>query len=124
MSSSVILIIKKENISILGVGPTQRLNDTMLTAEARYLIISLKSNIKCYLSLHYSKGNCFLFINITKVCHFKAKDFKKKHPLCLRNISETFFANNVKKLVSNECVYGFSVDYSTFGTNISLSIST
>ena len=46
---------------------------------------------------------------------FQSKRFKKKkNPLCLRNISGNFFANNVKKLVSNECVYGFSVDYSTF----------
>ena len=52
----------------------------MLTAGARHLINFLKSNRKYYLSVHYSRGNCFLFINTTKVCHFKVKDFLKKIP--------------------------------------------
>ena len=37
---------------------------------------------------------------------------KEKHPSCLRNISEDFAANNMKKKNPgfNGCVYDFSVD--------------
>ena len=38
MSSSVHIENKKNGILILGKGPTQRLDDTMLTAEAQYSI--------------------------------------------------------------------------------------
>ena len=38
MSSSVHIKNKKKDILILGEGPTQRLDDTMLTAEAQYSI--------------------------------------------------------------------------------------
>ena len=39
MSSSVHIDNKKKDILILGTGPTQGLDDTMLTAEAQYSII-------------------------------------------------------------------------------------
>ena len=38
MSSSVHIENKKKGILILGKGPTQTLDDTMLTAEAQYSI--------------------------------------------------------------------------------------
>ena len=38
MSSSVHIDNKKKDILILGIGPTQELDDTMLTAEAQYSI--------------------------------------------------------------------------------------
>ena len=39
MSSSVHMDNKGTDILILGEGPTQRLNDTTLTSEAKYRII-------------------------------------------------------------------------------------
>ena len=38
MSSSAHIENKKKDILILGKGPTQRLDDTMLTAEVQYSI--------------------------------------------------------------------------------------
>ena len=41
---------------------------------------------------------------------------KKKHPLCLGNISKTFTASNMKKKL-NGYVYEFSVDYNIIDTS-------
>ena len=54
MSSSVHIDNKKKHILILGKGPTQELDDTMLTAEAQYSINFSRSNIKFCLSVHYN----------------------------------------------------------------------
>ena len=66
--------------------------------------------------MHYNKSNSFLFANAKKIHHFKAKDseIKKKHPLCLGNISGYFSANIMKKTGLNGYVYGFSDDYRAF----------
>ena len=115
MTSSVHIDNKKKDILILGIGPTQGLDDTRLSAEAQYSINFSRSNRKFCLSLHYNGSNSFLFVNATKIYQFKAKDSEiKKYPLCLGNISGDFSANNMKKIRLNGCVYDFSVDYSTF----------
>ena len=44
MSASVHFDNKRKNISILGEGPTQGLNDTTLTAEAIYSISFTQPN--------------------------------------------------------------------------------
>ena len=41
-----ILIIRKKDILILGEGPAQGLDDTVLTAEAQYSITFSRSNRK------------------------------------------------------------------------------
>ena len=98
MSSSVHIDNKKKDISILGKGLTQRLDDTTLTTEAQYAINFSRSNKKFWLSLSYNGGNIFSFFNTTKLYQFKAKDSDiKKYPLCLGNISGDFSANNMKK---------------------------
>ena len=89
----------------------------MLTAETH-------SNRKCSLRLDYGRGNCFLFINAIKECHLKANNFKKKFLLCLGNVAGKFFANNMKKSVSNGCVQNISVDFRTFDTSISIAMDT
>ena len=91
------MIIEK-GILVIGIGPTQELDDTTLTGEAQYSINFSRSNRKFCLSLHYSGSNSFLFVNSTKIYQFKAKDSKiKKYLLCLGNISKRFSANNMKK---------------------------
>ena len=45
---------KNKDILILGEGPTQGLNDTTLTAEARYPINFTQPNKRFLLSLHYN----------------------------------------------------------------------
>ena len=129
MSSSVHIDNKKKDILILGFGPTQELDDTTLTAEAQYSINFSRSNRKFCLSLHYNESNSFLFVNATKIYHFKVKNSEmKKYPLCLGNISRDFSANNMKKTknqkqkTENEtglyrCVYNLSVDYRFFDTS-------
>ena len=52
MTSSVHIDNKKKDILILGIGPTQGLDDTTLSAEAQYSIKFSRSNRKFCLSLH------------------------------------------------------------------------
>ena len=110
-SSSAHIDNKKKDILILGFGPKQGLDDTMLTAEAQYLINFSRSNRKSCLSLHYngnSYNNTTAIATIATVFYllmlqiyiyqFKAKDSEKKiYTLCLGNISGDFSANNMKK---------------------------
>ena len=73
MSSSVHI-----DILILGICPTQGLDDTTLTVEAQYSVNFSRSNRKLCLSLYYNGNNSFLFVNDTKIYQFKAKDSKIK----------------------------------------------
>ena len=101
---SPIVHIDKTNkdILILGEGPTQRLDVTTLTAEAKYPINFIQQNKKFALNLLYNGSNSFLFVNATKIHHFKAKDPEMKYYwnineiLCLGNISKEFIINNMK----------------------------
>ena len=77
-TSSVHIGNKNKDISILGEGPTQGLDDTTLTAEveAIYPINFAQLNRRFVLSLHHNGSSSFLFANATKICQFKAKDRK------------------------------------------------
>ena len=57
MSSSVHIDNNKKDISILGLGLTQGLDDTTLKAEARYWSNFSRSNRKLCLNLHYNGSN-------------------------------------------------------------------
>ena len=67
MSSSVHIDNKGEDILILGKIPTERSDDTTLTAETLYSINFTRPGIKFSLSLHYNGRNSFLFVNATKI---------------------------------------------------------
>ena len=98
MSSSVHIDNKNKAILILGEGPTQELDHTTLTAEAKYPINFTQPNKRFVLSLHYHESNSFLFVNATKIYQFKAKKSEiKDYTLCLGNISKDFTINNMKK---------------------------
>ena len=60
-------IIKVKDILIHGEEPTEGLDDTTLTAEAKYPINFKQSGKRFVLSLHYNRSNGFLFANATKV---------------------------------------------------------
>ena len=123
MSSSVHINNKKKDISTLGKGPTQGLDDITLTTVAQYLINFSRSNRKFCLSLHYNGSRSFLYVNLTKIYQFKAKDSEIKiYTLCLGNISIDFTANNMEKKRLNGCVYAFSVDYNIIDTSNSINI--
>ena len=71
MSSSVYIDNKKKDTLILGIGPTQGLNNTTLTAEPRYSINFSKSNRKFCLSLHYDGSNSFFLLMLKKYINSK-----------------------------------------------------
>ena len=64
---------KGEDILILGEGPTQGLDDTTLTSEAKYPINFTQLRKRFVLSLHYNGSNSFLFLNATEIYQFEAK---------------------------------------------------
>ena len=78
MSSSVHTDNKNKDILILGAGPTQGLDYITLTAEAKYPINFTQPNKRFVLSLPYNGSNSFLFVNVTKMYQFKAKDSEIK----------------------------------------------
>ena len=67
-----------KDILILGKLPTEGLNDTTLTAEAKYPINFTQSRKIFVLSLHYDESNSFLFLNAPKIYQLKAKDSEHK----------------------------------------------
>ena len=98
MSSSVHIDNKNKDILILGERPTQGLDDTTLTAEAKYSIKFMQPRKRFVLRLHYNGSNSFLFINATNIYQFKEKDSEiRDGTLCLGNVSKDFTINNMKK---------------------------
>ena len=117
INSSVHISNKGKDILILGKGTTQELSHT-LTAETQYWTNFKRQDINFCLGLHCNGSNNFLFVNATKICQFKAKDFEiTKRPLCLGNISKDFTTNNMKKIGLNGYVYQFSFDHDITDTS-------
>ena len=118
MSSPVHADNKTKDILILGEGPTQRLDDTTLTAEnfTENSINFTKNNAKFCLRLHYNGADSYLFVNGTEIIKFKAKDFETRrnsNPVCLGNISKDFSIDNMLKTDLNGYDFDFSVNYDT-----------
>ena len=88
---------KGKDILVFGKGPTQGLEST-LTSEKKYSINFTATKNKFCLSLHYNRGNSYLFVNRTEIIKFKAKDFNiVASPLCLGNISKDWSNDSMKK---------------------------
>ena len=66
MSFSAHIGNNKEDILVLGIGPTQGLEHT-LTAEKMYSINFTVTKKKFCLSLHYNGANSYLFVNGTEI---------------------------------------------------------
>ena len=125
MSSSVHVDNKGKDMLILGEGPTQGLDNTTLTAEAKYPINFTQSGKRFVLSLHYIRSNSFLFVNTTKVYQFKVKNSEiKDYALRLGKISKDFTINNMKKKKTGlkGVVIFVSVDFNSIDTNDILDI--
>ena len=102
--SSMYVDNKGKDILILGEGPTQGLEDTTLTAEAKYPINFTQSGKRFVLSIHYNGSNSFLCVNATKLYQFKAKNSEiKDYALFLGNISKDFTINNKKNRIKRIC---------------------
>ena len=78
MSSSVHFDNKGKDIFIPCEDISQGLDDTILTAEAKYSINFTQSNRRFLLSLHYNGRDSFLFVNATKI--YQDSEVKK-YPL-------------------------------------------
>ena len=63
MSTSEHIGNKGKDTLILVEGPAQWLDDTILTADAKYPINFTQPNKRFVLSLHYNGSNSFLFVN-------------------------------------------------------------
>ena len=88
MSFSAHIDNKKEDILVLGKGPTQGLEHT-LTAEKMYSINFAVTKKKFCLSSHYNGANNYLFVTDTEMYKFRAKHSEiVATPLCLGNISK------------------------------------
>ena len=106
------MIIKRNNILVLGKDFIQGINDTTIYAEKVLSINFTESNKKFCLSLHYNGADSCLFVNGTEIYKFKSKDSEiVATPLCLGNISKDFSVDNMKKIGLNGYAYYFSVDY-------------
>ena len=117
MSSSVHVDNRGKDVLVLGVGPTEGLDDTTLTAEAKYPINVTQSGKRFVLSLHYNRSNSFLFVNATKVYQFKAKSSEiKDYALHLSNIPKDVTINNMRKTGLKGVVIFFSVDFNRIDT--------
>ena len=114
LSSSVHVDNKRKDILILGEGPTQGLDKTILIAEAKYPINFTESGKRFALSLHNNRSNSFLFVSATKVYHFNA--------LFSGNISKDFTINGIKKTGLKGVANFFSVDFNPIDINDVLDI--
>ena len=76
MSSFVHVDNNKKFILIFGEGPTQRLDDTAVTAEKKYSINFTVNRIKFCLSLHYNCAKSYVFVNGTEIIDSKQKILK------------------------------------------------
>ena len=74
MNSSSHIDNKGKDILILGKGPTQGLGEHSLSAGKMYFINITKVNTKFCWSLHYNGDDSYLFVNVTEIHKFKAKD--------------------------------------------------
>ena len=83
MSTSVYVDNKEKDILTLGEEQTRGLDDTTLTAEAKYPINFTQSGKIFVLSLQYNESNSFLLVKATTVYQFKAKNLKIQRVLQL-----------------------------------------
>ena len=109
MRSSVHVDNRGKDVLILGVGPTEGLDDTTLTAEAKYPIKVTQSGKRFVLSLHYNRSN--------SLYQFKAKSSEiKDYALHLSNIPKDVTINNMRKTGLKGVVIFFSVDFNRIDT--------
>ena len=98
MCSSVHVDDKGKGILIIGVGPTERLDNTPCTAEAKDSINFTQSGKRLVLNLCHNGSSSFLFVNATKVYQFKPKNWEiKDYGLCLCNVLKDVTINYMKK---------------------------
>ena len=113
MTSSTHINNKKNDILLLGKGPTQGLEHP-LTAEKMYSINLTVTNTKICLTLHYNGANSYLFVNGTEIYKFEANNSESLiGAICLGKISKNWSVDNMKTTGFTGHVYDFSIDYNS-----------
>ena len=70
------MLTTKKNFLVLGEGFTQRLDDTILSAEKKYSIKFTEHNKGLCLSLYDNEANIYLFLMALKFINLKQKTLK------------------------------------------------
>ena len=99
MNSSIHVDNKGKVILSLGEGPTQGLDDTTLTAEAKYLI-NFQQSGKIFLLSRYTimEAKVSFFLKIQQYINSMQKNSEiKDYALRLGNVSKDFTINNIEK---------------------------
>ena len=113
----------KKDFLVLGEGPTEQLDGTILIAEKKYSINFTENIKKLCLRLHCNGANSYLFINGTEIIKFNGKHSEiAANPLCLENVSKEFSVDSMEKTGLNGYVYDFSADYDAIAVNDILGI--
>ena len=107
--------INGEFVRILGEGPTDGLDNTIIKVEAKYFVTITKPRMKLCWSLHCNETNSYLCPNDMKIRQCKAMDSEiKPYILCLGKISNSLALDNMKKKKKNGMnglVYNFFFNY-------------
>ena len=108
MSSSVHIHIKGKDILVLREGQIQGLDNTTLTAKAKYPISFTQPRKRFVLCLHYNGNNSFLFVNATKIYQFKVKELEKKnYAMCFVSIYKILQLITWKVRIKRNCKFFF-----------------
>ena len=83
---------QKNNVSVLGKGPTFRINGSFGLPEKKFDINFSKTNIKLCLSLHYNDDNSYLFVNGKEIFKSWNKNANFPTQFCLGSVSNGFSA--------------------------------
>ena len=86
-----IFIIEKKGILVVGEGPTQELDNSTVTGEAKYPINFTRSGKRSVLRLHYNGSNSFSFVNTVKMYQFKGNDSEIKPYEVIRSLFYIFY---------------------------------
>ena len=86
-----IFIIEKKGILVVGEGPTQELDNSTVTGEAKYPINFTRSGKRSVLRLHYNGSNSFSFVNTVKMYQFKGNDSEIKPCEVIRSLFYIFY---------------------------------
>ena len=97
MSSSVHIGYKKNDILILGNGPTNSLDDTMLTKEKEYFINFTEQQKKFCLSWRHNEV-IILYLFLVLIYKFKAK-YSKRRTFSSDKFLETEIHLTIRKIL-------------------------
>ena len=100
-----------KDVLVLGHGPIQKVDDTIICAEKMYSPNFNVANKAFCLSLHYNGDDSYLFVNGKEVIKFKAKKQNVVGKLSLGKISADFNQADRKSTGLYEYIYDFSIDY-------------